>query len=293
MMSASNRRYGLAGLGLIVLVNAVVLAGVAWNRQPPADSRLQLSERELRSHYSHGPRESSGIGLQLDYRWPSDAEGGSAYPQVSAAQMRELGFQLPAEPDEDAVRRYRRQLSREALLVLELDGPAYRRELQLASARQAEAERLQRLAPDNPSLRKAALDAGAELARQRERASRLLVVDLGLDRQALRARYPDRQRYAIVPAEVRPYVHQDWQRRGEQQGSVLAARSWRLGGVAELATAPSIHLPQRWHGLYASLPRRGDQPGAEPVSYDKLFVAELAFGRRLEPWVLRLEPRQP
>ena len=42
--------------------------------------------------------------------------------------MAELGFALPGELNDEGARRYRRQLDRDALLVLELDGPAYQRE---------------------------------------------------------------------------------------------------------------------------------------------------------------------
>src|SRR5690606_5713465 len=55
-MIALRPRHGLlAGLALILLSNAVALGGAWYNRQGEAESRLQLSERELwRSH--DGPR---------------------------------------------------------------------------------------------------------------------------------------------------------------------------------------------------------------------------------------------
>ena len=209
-MKGTQGYFLVAGLGLIALVNAIVLLGVAWNRQEPAESRLQLSERELLSHYGYARKENSGIGLRLDYRWPSAEDDEGFYPSISLEKMLELGFQQPAGPDDDSLRRYSRQQQREALLVLELDGPAYQREVQLARDRYTEAQRLQRLDPGNRALADEARQAASSLDSQQQRISRLMVVDLGLDRQTLRARYPDRQRYAIVRGHVRPFAHRQW-----------------------------------------------------------------------------------
>lgn len=256
-MKRAQGYFLLAGLGLILLVNAIVLAGVAWNRQEPADSRLQLSERELSDSYGYVRRENSGIGLSLDYRWPS-VEGDALYSGVSPEQMAVLGFWLPAERDEVSIRRYRRQQEREALLVLELDGPAYRREVQLAQTAQAEAQRLQQLAPDNPDLQRAARQAEERLLREQHAASRLLVVDVGADLATLRARYADRQRYAIVRGHVRSPTAGSCTGRERAlratpvsragNGSLAAtpaARAWRVfiyrsAGIGYLTACPAV-----------------------------------------------------
>ena len=290
-MKGARGYFLLVGLGLILLVNAIVLAGVAWNRQEPADSRLQLSERELSDSYGYGRRENSGIGLSLDYRWPSE-EDDALYSGVSPEQMAVLGFWLPAERDEVSIRRYRRQQERDALLVLELDGPAYRREVQLAQAAHAEAQRLQQLAPDNRDLQRAARQAQERLLHEQHAASRLLVVDVGVDSEALRARYADRQRYAIVRAHVRPFAHRR-ERSGVEQGASQSRWQWQLGGHASSSGLARIHLPQRWHRLFDSLPRSGAYAQQEVERHTRLFTVELVFGRRLEPWIVDLQARTP
>jgi hypothetical protein len=295
-MKGTQGYFLLAGLGLIALVNAIVLLGAAWNRQEPAESRLQLSERELVSRYGYARKENSGIGLRLDYRWPS-AEGDEGfYPSISLEKMLELGFQQPAGLDDDSLRRYSRQQQREALLVLELDGPAYQREVRLARDRYAEAQRLQQLDPGNQTLADEARQAASSLDSQQHRISRLLVVDLGLDRQALRARYPDRQRYAIVRGHVRPSSHRQrlpWHGEGADTRPDEQRWQWQLGGSGESAGLGRIHLQQRWHKLFASLPRGGVQDDLHGKNYDKQFNVELAFGRRLEPWIVDLQERRP
>lgn len=295
-MKGTQGYFFLAGLGLIALVNAIVLIGVAWNRQEPAESRLQLSERELVSHYGYARKENSGIGLRLDYRWPSAEEDEGFYPSISLEKMLELGFQQPAGSDDDSLRRYSRQQQREALLVLELDGPAYQREVQLARDRYAEAQRLQQLDPGNQALADRARQAGRSLDSQQHRISRLLVVDLGLDRQVLRARYPDRQRHAIVRGHVRPFAHRQWlpwRGEGDDPRPDEQRWQWQLGGSGESAGLGRIHLPQRWHKLFAGLPRGGVQDDLHGKNYDKQFNVALAFGRRLEPWIVDLQERRP
>ena len=44
-----------------------------------------------------------------------------------------------------------------------------------------------------------------QLKHEQGEASRLFIVDAGLDLAALRQRYPERQRYAIVKGRVRPW----------------------------------------------------------------------------------------
>ncbi|UVE19137.1 DUF4824 family protein [Pseudomonas sp. LS44] len=284
-MNWSRSHYLLAGLGLIGLVNAIALAGVYWNRQEPADSRLQLSKRELDTSYFSWRKENSSVALRLAYRWPSRGEDNGYYPPISAEKMAELGFSVPSEVNEDSVRRYRHQLDRDALLVLELDGPAYQRELELVRAEYAEAQRLHSLAPDNQNAKDAAEHAHDALLREQQIASRLLVVDVGLDRQALRTRYPDRLRYAIVRGSVRVYANRqlsEWPGEGEDSRSEGQRWVWQLGGSADTPGVQSINLPQR-----------GQQTGLDYASTDKLFSAEITFGRRLEPWVTQLQARQP
>ncbi|MGB4074686.1 DUF4824 family protein [Pseudomonas sp.] len=295
-MNWNRRHYLLAGFGLIGLVNAIALAGVYWNRQEPADSRLQLSERELDNRYSYGGKENNSVALSLNYRWPSRAEDNGYYPSISAEKMAELGFSVPTELSEDSVRRYRRQLDRDALLVLELDGPAYQRELQQVRAEYAEAQRLQGLAPDNQDVQEAAERAHDALLREQQIASRLLVVDVGPDLQALRTRYPDRQRYAIVRGSVQAYANSqfsEWAGEGEDPRPESQRWVWQLGGSADTPGVHSINLPQRWHALFDSLPQRGEQADLDYSSTDKLFSAEITFGRRLEPRFTELQARQP
>ena len=52
-LSPASRQLLWLGAALILAVNAVILAGVGWNRSAE-DSRLRLTERELRVPYQWG-----------------------------------------------------------------------------------------------------------------------------------------------------------------------------------------------------------------------------------------------
>lgn len=289
-MNGVRWRYRLAGVALIGLVNAIVLLGAAWNRQPPVESSLQLSERELGNTYTYWRKDNSSLTLRLEYRWPS-RDHDQDYLAISAEQMAQLGFKLPADLGDESARHYRRQLHRDALLVLELDGPAYQLEVALAEAAHAKALRLARSLPDSQDLREAAEFAGKALEHEQQRASRLLVVDVGLDQQALRARYPDRQRYAIVRAIVEAQaesVVSAWTGAGDDPRPQEQRWVRQFGGTAQTPGLQSLNLPQRWHATFASL-QEHDAQGEN--GHARRFRAELAFGRRLEPWFVELRAR--
>lgn len=281
-MTWNNRHSLFAGLSLIVLVNAIALAGVAWNRSEPADSRLQVSERELSHSYPYWRKDNSGIALRLNYRWPNSKPNDYSYAslrQLSPEQMGAVGFKVPKELNDDSVRRYRRQLDRDGLLVLEFNGPLYQQQLQMA-AEQLEKSRADLAAlADNKQLIESHKQARETLQREQTSASRLFVIDAGSDLASLRARYPDRQRYAIVQGRFAAWAWHD-------------AGRWQIGGSAQVPVAESINLPQRWHAVFAKLPRRPDTPGFPHSGGEPLLNAELAFGQRLEPWLVEFRAGQ-
>ena len=72
---AHPRGLFLAGAALIVLVNAVILAGAAWNRSAE-EARMTLTQRELPPGWNHGlEQERSAISLQLAWRVMSHEVG--------------------------------------------------------------------------------------------------------------------------------------------------------------------------------------------------------------------------
>ncbi|MBB4862587.1 hypothetical protein HNP46_001431 [Pseudomonas nitritireducens] len=273
-----TRTHALAGgVGLILLVNAVALGGVAWNRSGEPDSVLPLSQRELLRN-SDWYKENSGLSLRLRWRTPSRDDLARQHnrgwqPALDSRKMAELGFRMPEQVDDDSARRFGRQQAREALLVLELDGPLYQREVELTRKRLDEARQAADAAPQNARLADERDFIRRELDSEEKTDTRLLLKDVGLDLQALRARYPDRQRYLIVHGQVRPV-------------SNYYQHIWTLGGTASSVGTDSLNVPHQWR---ERLDRLTTQPHRAADGLPHPYVAEVAFGRRLEPWIRRID----
>jgi hypothetical protein len=251
----------VAGLALILVTNAVVLAGAAYNRGGEPAAVLQVTERELRAPGSWGfESENSGLALGLAWRVAGSAEddygfggyGGRA-TWLDRARLAELGFDVSLSPDHPrADRHYGRQLPREVLIVMEMNGPAYQSALRRAEERAARPGSNQ-------------YDA-THLASERERFSRLFLVDAGLDYDSLRARYPDKSRYAIVRGKVRV---DRW----------LATNKGGLHGHVSELSVSALNVPLELRDVL----RR------EASAY----TATVEFGRRLEPWFTAAGKSEP
>ncbi|SDH02808.1 protein of unknown function [Pseudomonas benzenivorans] len=267
MNAQSTRRRLWLGLGLILLSNAVALAGVYYNRSGEPESRLTLSERELRLPYGDwlGHEENSGLRLELVWR---RADESWQLDWLSEDKLRALGFRLPESAADDWPRRLSRQLARPVLLVLELDGPAYRRQLDRARQALAEAQERVQARPQDRELQRQRDGRQEQLTQEERHASRLFLVDAGLDAQALRQAYPDRQRYLLLAGRLKPYES------AGQPGQ-------RRFSAAVYPESPRIGVPHALRGVFA-----GWQPGGGYREEGPRVRVQVAFGRRHEPWMV-------
>lgn len=269
-------RTAAIGVALIAATNAVVLVGVAYNRSGEPESVLALSKREIDRIGNWGFRREDS-GLELGLRWR--ISGGDSYAYIYGPyygeedglswlgrdKLASLGFTIPDRGEGGKRRRpMDEQLSRDALVVLELDGPAYQNEVERARRRTDESRERAAAMPNDPELKQRAEAARKHLARMESEETRLYIMDAGADLATLRAKYPDRMRYAIVHAAIRPMFYE---RKGKQQLSV----SVRL-------TTASILVPLEHRDAL----ERSRSPGAD---------VKIAFGKRLEPWILATQPQ--
>jgi hypothetical protein len=270
MMQWSRTHTLIAGAALIVLTNALALVGAAYNRSGNPDSVLALTQRE-----------NSGIALGLLWRVQEQEIGdetdrGPWYPGaggtavwLTKAKLAELGFDVSRPEDSDRGRRhYEKQLPKEVLLALELDGPAYAQARERAKRHADREDALRAANPDKKEFEERSKQARDRLDREERENSRLFAVDAGLDAGALRSKYPDRAHYAIVRGRVRPVV----------TGS---GRSLRLSGYVGELSVEEISVPLEFRNVFEhALP--GLATGApSPARFD----ATVAFGKRLEPWL--------
>lgn len=269
-----------SGGALVLLVNVIVLAGVAWNRSGEPEAMLRLSERELDlPSLWRDSGEDSGLALSLSWRVvpePPDSEKESPYPQAAYSQTRwldaerlaRLGFDVSDRPDADFPRRYHGS-AREVWLALELDGPAHARSVARAASLLAEANTKLAEHPDDGEHQQRVRDAAQHHKQVRDEWSRLIAIDADLDPDALRARHPDRQQIAVVHGRVRAIWHQPHQQ----------AHRGRWRGYIEAISIDSIHVPLAMRESFEPLlaKRDAEQP--------KRFNVTLAYGKRREPWI--------
>jgi hypothetical protein len=189
---------------------------------------------------------------------------------LDEAKLAALGFDVSKQLDPAREsRRHRRLLPREALIVLELDGPAAQKALERARERLAQETAKANAEKDKKDMNRVKM--AAEALRQEETSgSRLFAVDAGPDAAALRAKYPDRSRYAIVRGKIRAYP--------PAAGALEKDRRWR--GYLESLDSSRINLSLEFReaaGLATrTLPASGTGTRLEVT---------VAFGKRFEPWV--------
>jgi hypothetical protein len=277
-MNWSRKHTIVAGAGLIALTNAVALLGVVYNRAGTPEATLRLTQRELGASYVWHESENSGRSMVLRWRvlnepsneatsyynWRYGGSGGTP-SWLDEAKMRSLGFAMPASDSERDLGRYQKQLARDVFLVLELDGPAYRRSLELATEYAAREEARLKALPGDKGLNTRAKNAREALDWETRRNTRLFIVDAGLDAAALRAKYSDTTRYAIVHGQVGP-----------------VRRDARNAGAVSALAIESIHVPFALRALFdkSALSEYDERTDKQP------FEATVAFGKRLEPWII-------
>lgn len=273
----------VAGIVLILATNAVVLLGVAYNRSEP-ESTLRLTERELHLPYNWGfEKENSGIALSLQWRVLTEqAEGlfglgtsytgfGNAPDWLDKAKLSALGFDVSTPEDTPQGRlHYDKLLSKEVLLVLELDGPAYRTALARVQQHMQEEQALLKANPGNKEFEERTKNAKRELYQEERMNSRLFVVDAGHDAVSLRATYTDRHRYAIVRGKIQPQV-------------VDINHKPKLAAYITGLSIAEINVPAIYRQIFEPL-RESTLTNQYGVAVSP-FEVSVAFGKRLEPWI--------
>ncbi len=263
-------RRGLTVLAavLIVVANAVALTGVALNRGGAPETETELTERELVLP-GRIMEDNSGMWLKLQWRnlGEPDVDGLSSNDVslrspawLNEAKLQELGFELT--PRLNRQHTLKKRISpRFAYIVLEFDGPLYGESL-----RRAEARLERELGLTNNA--QAQKYARRHVDKERRGASRLFTRDAGLDYEALKSRYSAPNMF-IVRGTVRVRVG--------RAGNTPT----RLGTIS--VSNPMIHVPLEHRDVLDTMLARPDRSRDD---LDPRYRVGLAYGSRLEPWVV-------
>lgn len=277
-MVLSSRALFVLGFVLLAATNIVVLSGVAYNRGGIPEALIILTERELQLP-SMVHEENSGLALRLAWRALGRVEDYSYNDDwrsplwFDAEKVKELGFTVNNAPDSgDTERYYQKQLPKEVFIVLEYNGESYREVLQRAELALEEAKDLYVLDRENKKLRDSFKTAEKNLARERIMKTRLFAIDAGRDPQKLREKYPDRTRFIIARGVVRPkYI-------GENKTKKVA------GHITGLSIE-KIHVPLRHRQVFDAVLKESRIPEENGIRAPR-YQVELAYGGRLEPWLV-------
>ena len=270
-------RFALAAAALLVITNAYVLGGVAWNRSGEPVSSLTLTERELGlNHYYRGSRENSGISLTLHWRVFDPHEdneylylSGRSPAWLDADRLRELGLDIEDFSQSDRRHRYRADdYATPTILVMEYDGETRQQALRQAETVLAKLRRDGLASPSDQSLANRLDHFEKEVKRLRHQYSRLYVIDAGTDRDELVEKYGARENLLFLKGEVG-----------------LMWRNDKPVGYVRRLLNNRIHVPlphaERLSALSGRAIRHAPPESVTAPRYSVL----LNTGQRLEPWV--------
>jgi hypothetical protein len=246
MKIARLTAFTLAGIVLLEVTSAVILGGVYYNRSGDDSRKIILTERELALPYRYGSNlENSGIALRLNYRVATGRKheyhfsGGGSPAWFGKEKLAELGYDVSSALDTEQQRRaYRKLRDKEALLVLEYDGATYQSALAFAQKTLTEKQQQLERDPLSETYKNQVKQARQMLEREQISSSRLFVVDVGRDEQALRKQYPDSTRHIIAAGKVGVSIRSE---KGQQWQVIGTIRSLSIGET----------MAGHWHNPFA------------------------------------------
>lgn len=269
-------KFTITSVILLLLTNAMVLAGVAYNRSGEPVISIELTERELPVNQSFSVNDENS-GTTLSLKWQVlDSDEDSYYMTTTYGtpewlddnKLTELGFDMKTlKSDADKFRSRTSNLSAEAILVLEYQGDSYYKAL--ASVKE-KVDKLRLQAADNPDNenRNNLENYEKRLSRLKKSQTRLFVIDAGLDKQALLKRYADKNKYLLTRGEI----GLRW------VGDIVSGRIKQL-------YIRQLHVP-----LPLSEQVVGIANGEVYSTYNNNHISprysvRLNIGKRLEPWI--------
>jgi len=285
------KRYGLVlAIGLVLVINAIVFVGVAYNRSGIPDATLTLTEREI--SIALMKKENSGLFLQLNWEMSGAYQFNkhiSSPNWLNKSKLQELGFQIPIlTNDIDAGKYYGyygKTHPRKTFIALEYEGKSWHSWLK---DNQKDLENISgNIKSEKDALKKKNLEKSLK---QRARLplvkSRLFAIDAGNDPARLRQVYSDRNRYIITRGVIKvnyiPGKHRKNSKKHEP--AHLQGRIQRLFPL-EIFVPNSfrnifnaIKSPHRYTYYYVPL----DKIDSELMPQ---YEVTLKFGKKYEAWI--------
>lgn len=274
-------------IGLLLLVNALVLAGTAYNRSGEPDARVVLTERELPTVYGFRHQENSGVALRINtnhlFYWVRRSPNDIDFPWLDRMKLESLGFDLRDQDDAEKRHDYSsRELPRRTFAVLEFEGSAW--EACKKSMEQEIAEVEQEVVLHKKT-DKDLEDSRKHRERELVSGSRLFIVDVGNDPVELRKEYGDRAHFLIIPAKVHISYYSSYD---------AVQKKWTgstVHGYVELLIT-EVNVPHALHTHFDKKQGTGSPVLAAPSAVESgpRYQVALCSGKRYEPWIADILP---
>lgn len=262
-----GRTWTALAAAAIVVTFATQLALAAWNRSGET-ARLELTDASLSLPWPYESQEGEPLSLGL---------GAIPAIELSGEELDALGFPLDRMERWRADESHRRPLARSLWVVLD-DSPQgwerYLRQREEDLRRREEA--LDRRRPERGGRTRDDREQQA-LEKLRRGPRQPVVAAAGRDPDALRRRFPDRRRQAVVRGTVTASYH----------GLVERWRGRPHLAVSDLTVPPALHA--RVRALIDEWEERGSGPQRVMTDDMPAFRAVVAWGRRHEPWLVDVE----
>jgi hypothetical protein len=284
----------MVAIAIVVVTNLALLAAAGWNRRGEPTAGLSLSERELAIPADRHD-EDTGLALSLVLaheppgvlrrvaRWKGYQLASVEYDWLDKAKLLELGFRLDLDPAQpDAAEYYSHAMPRRACFVIEYEGEAWNRWI---SGRGEQVVDLRREVENGTAKQGALADAEAVLAVDRTMRSRLFLVDVGLDADALQSRYGDRHRYAVVAGLLRPKIVQRDDGVAVLSGEVIDLAVDRVHVSRQHRRQLEPFLSDETWNEIEEREREEAEIGWPSVTPPR-YRATVSVGRRYEPWLI-------
>lgn len=289
------KRYGLAlAIGLVLVVNAIVFAGVVYNRGGNPDATLALTEREVPLAWA----KKENTGLFLKFNW--EMSGAYQYEDhkirpnwLDESKMKELGFDFPIPASDPKANEYYgyygKNSARRTFIVLEYGGKSWQSWLQdNQKDLQIIADKIKN---EDDAFKKKNLEKNLK---QRERfplvKSRLFAIDAGNDPARLRQKYSSRDQFIITRGVVKvTYISRKYGILDKN-----GTRTYVQGRIQHLFPM-EIFVPNSYRKFFSALKSSRhysyyyvpeDKPDSEILPQYELT---LKFGRKYEAWIANVK----
>jgi len=264
------------GFALLAAVNVLVLSRVEDNRKGTPDGLLWLTEREL-PVIDRLEMENSGMALRLVWRslGSGETEVSNRQPAwLTTEKLHQLGFR-PAVGASSGQSGQWEAMAREVFLVLEFNGPAYLDAMRRAEQALEKEEEAIRANPGDKSLQASRQQTKKRIRAEELTLSRLFAIDAGTDPRQLRNRYSNPGRFIVVQGVIRLVAGSE----GNRESMV---------GAIDSVSIDTIHVPLEHRRTIEALVQQGKGPPGEGKT--PRYAVHLAYGRRLEPWIVTVRP---